>query len=312
MAPGMQSMLGYDQPLYVLPFDHRHSYGHEVFGFNEPMPPEQIAIVAASKGVIYEGFKRALKAGVPKDRAAILVDEEFGTKVLRDAHHEGFHFALPLEKSGEREFHFEFDDYEKRIEDFDPTFVKVLVRWNPGGDAAMNARQAGRLKKVSDYCHRNKRVFMFELLVPPEQKQLDKFGGDHKVYDREVRPGLMITAIEELQESGVEPDIWKIEGLDRKEDCVKLTAAARRDGRDNVGCIVLGRGEDEARVITWLQTAAPIEGFIGFAVGRSTFLQPIVDYRAKKLSADDAADEIARRFREWVDVFEKARASVEA
>lgn len=300
--------VGYDKPLYVLPFDHRHSYGHDVFGFSDPMTPEQIAIVAASKGVIYDGFKRALAAGVPQAKAAILVDEEFGKDILRDAHKQGYHFCQPVEKSGEHEFHFEFgEDYKKHVEAFDPTFVKVLVRYNPDDDKAMNERQATRLSQLSHYCRTHNRYFMFELLVPPETKQLDKLGGDHKLYDVEVRPGLMITAIEELQEAGVEPDVWKIEGLDRREDCISVAAAARCDGRDKVGCIVLGRGEDEKKVVEWLQVAAPVEGFIGFAVGRSTFLDPIVKYRNKKLSAEEAAEVIARRFEEWVGVFEKVR-----
>jgi myo-inositol catabolism protein IolC len=298
---------GYDEPLYILPFDHRHSYGSEVFGFHEPMSPDQIAEVAASKQVIYAGYKRALATGAPKERTGILVDEEFGAAILRDAKRNGYITAMSTEKSGQHEFDFEYgEDFARHIDEFDPTFTKVLVRYNPEGDAASNQRQTARLKRLSDYLHKNHRLFMFELLVPPEKAQLEKLQ-DKQAYDRQLRPALMERAIRDMQDAGVEPDVWKIEGLDRREDCEKMVAVARRDGRGQVGCIILGRGENAQKVIEWLQTAASVPGFIGFAVGRSSFLQSIVDLHAKRITPDAAAEEIAKRFHEWIDVFEKAR-----
>ena len=167
----------------------------------------------------------------------------------------------------------------------------------------------GACERLSKYLHdRGTSRFMFELLVPAEKAQLGRLGGDKQAYDRELRPGLMVRAIEELQDAGVEPDVWKIEGLDRREDCAKVVAAARRGGRDRVGCIILGRGEDDAKVRQWLSTAAGVPGFIGFAVGRTTFWDPLIDWRAKKTTREAAVEEIARRYREWVDIFEAARA----
>lgn len=304
--------LGYDQPLYILPFDHRHSYGSEVFGFHEPLTAEQIAAVAGSKRVIYEGFLRALQGGVPKDRAGILVDEEFGAEVLRDAVARGVTVALPIEKSGQHEFDFEYgDDFARHIEAFSPTFVKALVRFNPAGDAAMNARQLTRLVRASEYCRMSGRRLMFELLVPAELSQLTEVAGVQADYDLRLRPSLMVAAIEQIQDAGVEPDVWKIEGLDREEDCRRIVAAARRPGpdglsRERVGCIVLGRGENEAKVLEWLRMAASVPGFIGFAVGRSSFLQAIVDLRARKVDAQQASGAIAAKFREWAEAFEGA------
>ena len=298
---------GYDQPLYVMPFDHRHSYGEEVFGFHEPMGPDQIAVVADSKQVIYEGFQAALQAGVPAQRSAILVDEEFGTAILQNAKQSGHSFAMPVEKSGQHEFDFEYPDWAKHVEKFDPTFTKVLVRHNPAGDPELNRRQIDRLKLLSDYLTQHKRLFMFELLVPAEKAQLEQCGGDASAYDRQVRPGLMVQAIQQLQDAGVEPDVWKIEGLDQRADCEKIVATIRRDGRQHVGAIVLGRGENEARVVSWLSTAATVPGFTGFAVGRSTFLKSIVDFRAKKIDRAEAVKQIAGRFQEWVKVFESTR-----
>src|SRR5205823_6523467 len=185
---------------------------------------------------------------------------------------------------------------------------KVLVRYNPESDRTLNQRQAQRLKRLSDYLHgKGRSKYMFELLVPAEPAQLQRLGGDKKAYDLQLRPGLMAQAIQQLQDAGVEPDVWKIEGLDRREDCARVVAAARRGGRDKVGCIVLGRGEDDRKVREWLTVAAGVPGFIGFAVGRTTFWDPCVDFRAKKITREAAVAEIARRYREWVDIFEKAR-----
>ena len=184
----------------------------------------------------------------------------------------------------------------------------MLVRYNPEGDAALNRRQAERLKTLSDYLHgRSQSRFMFELLVPAEKAQLERSGGDRNAYDLELRPKLMVQAIGDLQEAGVEPDVWKIEGLDRREDCEKMVAVATRDGRGGVGCIVLGRGENDAKVRQWLATAASVQGFIGFAVGRTDFWGPLVNYRAGTITRQAAALAIARRYREFVDLFEKAR-----
>jgi 5-dehydro-2-deoxygluconokinase len=302
---------GYDKPMYILPFDHRGSFQTKMFGWKGSLTPEQTAEVAAVKQVIYDGFKAAIKAGVPKAKAGILVDEQFGTAILRDASQQGYTTACPAEKSGQDEYDFEYgEDFAKHIEAFNPTFSKVLVRYNPEGERTLNQRQSARLKRLSDYLHsKGRSLFMFELLVPAEKAQLDRVGGDKKAYDLQLRPGLMVQAIEQLQGAGVEADVWKIEGLDRREDCVKIVAAARRGGRDKVGCIVLGRGEDDKKVREWLAAAAPVPGFIGFAVGRTTFWDPLIDMRAKKITREAAVTEISRRYREWVDIFEKARAS---
>jgi 5-dehydro-2-deoxygluconokinase len=302
--------VGFDQPLYVLPFDHRGSFQTKMFGWKGTLTEQQTAEVAAAKQVIYEGFKAALAAGVPQAKAGILVDEQFGAAVLRDAKAHGYSTSCPAEKSGQDEFDFEYgEEFAKHIEAFDPTFCKVLVRYNPEGESELNRRQAARLKRLSDYLHGSNRLFMFELLVPAEPAQLARLGGDKKAYDRDLRPSLMVGAIQQLQDAGVEADVWKIEGLDRQEDCEKVVAAAHRGGRGKVGCIILGRGEDDRKVREWLSTAAHVPGFIGFAVGRTTFWDPVVAWRAGKTPREAAVAEVARRYREWVDIFERARAS---
>jgi 5-dehydro-2-deoxygluconokinase len=302
--------IGFDKPLYILPFDHRGSFQTKLFGWQGTLNQAQTAEVAGAKQVVYDGFKAALAAGVPREKAGILVDEQFGAAILRDAAKNGYASSCPAEKSGQNEFDFEYgEDFAGHIEALHPTFCKVLVRYNPEGDRELNLRQAARLKWLSDYLHGGSRsLFMFELLVPPEQAQLERVNGDKRPYDLEIRPGLMVRTIRELQDLGVEADVWKIEGLDRRADCVKIVAAARRNGRDSVGCIVLGRGEDDGKVREWLAAAASVPGFVGFAVGRTTFWDPLVGWRAGTTTRDAAVTEIARRYREWVAIFEQARA----
>ena len=301
--------LGYNQPLYILPFDHRGSFETKMFGWHGDLTPAQTAEIAAAKQVIYDGFKAAITAGAPKEKGGILVDEQFGAAILRDASANGFATACPAEKSGQEEFDFEYgDDFAEHIEAFHPTFCKVLVRYNPQGEGALNQRQTARLKQLSDYLHsKSESRFMFELLVPAEKAQMERLKGDQKAYDLELRPKLMVQTIEELQDAGVEPDVWKIEGLDRREDCEAIVSAAHRAGRDKVGCIILGRGEDDKKVREWLTTAAGVKGFIGFAVGRTDFWEPLVNLRANRTTRQAAVEEIARRYREFVGIFEKAR-----
>src|SRR5262245_15544047 len=179
--------IGYDSPLYVLPFDHRATFSKTMFGWTGPLTREQTAEIASIKEVIYDAFKAAVASGVAKDRAGILVDEQFGAKILRDASKEGFITASPAEKSGQDEFDFEYGpDFGRHIEDFGPTFCKVLVRYNPEGDREMNRRQAARLAQLSNYLHEHGRLYMFELLVPSVPEQLQRLGNDKKKYDLEM------------------------------------------------------------------------------------------------------------------------------
>jgi len=299
--------VGFDKPLYVLPFDHRGSFQTKMFGWKGALTAEQTETIADAKRLIFEGMVAAVAQGAEPGATCVLVDEQFGAAVLRTAAAEGVVTACPAEKSGQDEFDFEYgEDFARHIETFDPTFCKVLVRYNPQGDRALNRVQAARLKRLSDFlATRNRSRFMFELLVPPEKAQLDKLKGDKKAYDLELRPGLMIEAIAELQEAGVDPDLWKIEGLDSPEDCRKIVATARAGGRGHVGCIILGRGEDERKVREWLGIAAQVPGFIGFAVGRTVFWEALVALRAKTATREQAVAQIAGRYREFVDIFGK-------
>jgi myo-inositol catabolism protein IolC len=302
---------GYSHPLYLLPFDHRQSYITGMFHFTTPLTAGEHRVVAGSKHVIYDGFRQALVDGVPAARAGILVDEEFGADILRDAVANGYVTALSTEKSGSDEFDFEYGPaFAEHLEAFGPTFAKALVRYNPEDDEALNRRQTARLRQLSDYCRGGRQLLMFELLVPATRAQLEAVHGDKQAYDLEVRPRLMLQTIRALQDAGVEPDVWKVEGLDRREDCAQIVETARRGGRDLVGCIVLGRGADEAKVVTWLETAASVPGFIGFAVGRTTFWDAVATFEAHTTTREEAVARVAQRFREWAGIFDRANSSV--
>jgi myo-inositol catabolism protein IolC len=295
---------GYDRPLYILAFDHRGSFQKKFFGVSGEPNEEETARISDAKATIYEGAKRALDEGVSREEAGVLVDEQFGTGVARDAKANGLTLAMPVEKSGQDEFDFQYgEDFGAHIEDFDPTFSKVLVRYNPEGDQEMNRRQSERLRRLGEWLHERDRKFLFELLVPATPEQIEAAGGDEDRWDKEERPKLMKTSIEELQAAGVEPDVWKIEGIDRREDCETISATTRADGRDGVACVVLGRGADDAAVDHWLRTGAGVPGYIGFAIGRSIWWDPLKAYVDGNLGREEAAKQIAANYRRFIDVY---------
>jgi myo-inositol catabolism protein IolC len=296
--------LGYDKPLYILAFDHRGSFQKKFFGITGEPNAEETARVADAKQVIFEGALRALDEGVGRESAGVLVDEQFGADIARKAKADGLTFAMPVEKSGQNEFDFQYgEDFGAHILDFDPTFSKVLVRYNPEGDGGMNARQTERLVRLGSWLHQNGRTFLFELLVPAEQHQLDAVGGDEQKYETDVRPGLMKLAVAELQQAGVEADIWKIEGVDRREDCQAISEQARSGGRDGVACVVLGRGADDDAVDHWLRMGSGVPGYIGFAIGRSIWWNPLKGYVDSTLGRDEATKQIAANYKRFIDVY---------
>jgi myo-inositol catabolism protein IolC len=292
--------------IYLLAFDHRGSFQSKLLGIVGEPTPDDVARIEEAKGIIFSGFRKALDGGLEREGVGILVDEQFGTAIARAAGDLGVVLAMPVEKSGQDEFDFEYGDaFGEHIAAFDPTYAKVLVRYNAEGDPELNRRQAERLARLGEWLHANGRKFLFELLVPAEPDQLDQVGGDQDRYDRELRPDLMIAAIEECQAADVEPDIWKIEGLDDREDCVRIAEAARADGRDAVRCVVLGRGGDESKVVGWLQAGAGVPGFVGFAVGRTIWWNPLESWLGGA-SPDEAAETIARNYRRLVDAYAAA------
>jgi myo-inositol catabolism protein IolC len=300
--------LGYDGKLYILAFDHRGSFQKKMFGIEGDPTAEQTATIADAKHLIYEGMEVAVKRGLDAAATGVLVDEQFGGEIPTQARAEGLKLAMPVEKSGQNEFDFQYGaDFGAHIEQFNPDFSKVLVRYNPDDpDTEMNQRQLGRLKELADWLHANGRKFLFELLVPATDAQLESVGGSSDRYDAELRPELMRRAIENCQSSRIEVDVWKIEGVDQQSDAAMLAEQARSgEGREGVTCVLLGRGASTEKVEEWLRAASPVEGFIGFAIGRSIWWDALKGFLNKELDREAAAAKIADNYLHFVDVYEK-------
>jgi 5-dehydro-2-deoxygluconokinase len=306
--------LGYDRPLYILAFDHRGSFQKKFFGIEGDPTPEETATISDAKHLIFEGILHAVGEGAGTGTCGVLVDEQFGGSIPEEARTRGLTLAMPTERSGQEYFDFEYgEDFGAHIERFDPDFTKVLVRYNPDGDAAGNREQLAKLKRLSDWLREHPRPsgdprkFLFELLVPAEEQQLASVGGDVDRYEAELRPELMRRTIAEIQDAGIEVDVWKIEGVEARSDCEMLAVQARSGGRDGVVCVVLGRGADDAKVDHWLRQAAPVEGFVGFAIGRSIWWDPLKAYLDDELDRASAAQRIGENYMRFRKVYEDAK-----
>jgi myo-inositol catabolism protein IolC len=301
--------LGYDGSLYILAFDHRGSFQKKMFGIEGDPTPEQTETIADAKRLIFEGMLEAVSQGASAGATGVLVDEQFGSDIPARANENGLILAMPAEKSGQNEFDLQYgEQFPDHILTFDPDFTKVLVRYNPDDpDTEMNERQLGRLKTLADWLHSNGRRFLFELLVPATDAQLEQAGGDTDRYDTELRPELMRRAIEAIQNAGIEVDVWKIEGVDERSDAETLAEQCRSgEGRENVKCVLLGRGASTEKVDHWLQQAAPVDGFIGFAIGRSIWWDALKAFLAGDKPRAEAASEVAENYLRFVRVYEGA------
>jgi len=304
------SDLGYKDPLYILPFDHRSSFMKKMFNISGGLTKELALMVVHSKKLIFEGFKSAVASGIPVEHAAILVDEQFGDGILREARLDGYKFLLATEKSGQDEYDFEYGHtFAEHIEKYKPTFTKALARFNPEGDKDMNKRQAAKLKILSDFSHESGYKFLIEPLIPATETQLKSVGGDAKKYDDELRPNLTAQMIKELQDAGVEPDVWKIEGFENPKHYEEAIKQAKIDGRQDVSAVVLGRGADSVQVEKWLKAGAKVKGVIGFAVGRTIFWDALIGVRDKKLTLEQAIEKIASNYLHFYKVFTENKPS---
>ena len=298
--------LGYNGKLYVLAFDHRGSFQKKMFGIQGDPTPEETEKIASAKRLIFEGMLQAVSQGADPAATGVLVDEQFGSDIPQRARERGLKLAMPVEKSGQDEFDFEYGpDFGAHIERFDPDFSKVLVRYNSNDDEETNKRQLGRLKELADWLHERDRKFLFELLVPATEGQLASVDGDTDRYDAELRPGLMRQAIAEIQAFGIEVDIWKIEGVDEREEASMLAEEARSGpGREGVVCVVLGRGASTEKVDQWLEAAAGVDGFVGFAIGRSIWWDALKGWLADEMDREAAAAQIAQNYQRFIGVYE--------
>lgn len=301
----MTGDLGYNKPLYILAFDHRGNFAKNIFNTDSAqLTEENITQIKEFKQIIYEGFKHAITMGLPKQDAAVLVDEEYGEAILADAKVQGFSTIVSVERSGQDVFTFEYgDEFGEHLEKYRPTFAKALIRYNPEDSDEKKQAQQKNLKILSDYAHQHAYKFLLEPLVPASESQLTKVNGIVDDYDKTLRPQLTVTMIRELQEAGVEPDIWKLEGLDKREDYENVVTQMRSGGRSNVSMVILGRGASEDKVEEWIKIGAGVEGVVGFAVGRTIFWNPIVAYHEEKMSREQSVEEISKNLQRFYNAF---------
>tara|TARA_B100001173_G_C15971835_1_gene540378 strand:- start:174 stop:1082 length:909 start_codon:yes stop_codon:yes gene_type:complete len=299
-------MKGYSNELYILAFDHRGTLTKGLLGVEGREPTEEEASrVSSMKDIIFDGFLQAKDSGISGGDPAILVDEKFGIQVQEKAKEMGIKFAAPAEKSGQKVFDFEYgDNFGKKIEEVGADFVKILVRWNPNDNSETRQVQGERIKILSDWLDENDKKFLLEFLVPATEEQLESVGGDQTRYDSEIRPRLAVQVVEEMRERGADPDIWKIEGLDTREDCENISKVIKDGGRENVMAVVLGRGADDKKVNEWLTAGSSVDGYSGFAIGRSIFWTSLKGWHAGEKSRDEAVSEIANSYLQFISVYQ--------
>ena len=299
-------MKGYNNDLYILAFDHRGTLTKGLLGVEGREPSqEEISRVSEMKNIIFDGFLSAKESGISGGDPAILVDEAFGLQVQNKAKELGIKFAAPVEKSGQKVFDFEYgDDFGNKIEEVGADFVKILVRWNPDDPAETREIQGSRIKTLSDWLDDNGRKFLLEFLVPASEAQLASVNEDQARYDSEIRPKLAVQVVEEMREKGADPDIWKIEGLDTKEACENVASVIKSGGRENVIAVVLGRGANDEKVNEWLRAGASVDGYKGFAIGRSIFWDSLKGWHAGDKSREQAVSEIANSYLSFISVYQ--------
>lgn len=286
-------------PLFLLAFDHRQSLVKGLFAGDA----DAAALRAPDlKLLVLGGLRRALEDGLPvaPSQVGVLVDDRYGARAAEAARADGFAVAVAVEETGQREVRFVHgEDFAAHVASLAPAFAKVLVRYNADDpEPEVNDRQRALLKRLSDWCAANDPDLLLELLVPPTEAQLAAVDGDGARYDADLRPDLTVRAMEAMRADGIAPALWKIEGL---EDADAARAVASAAG--GVGCLVLGRGADDAKVDHWLTTAAPVAGFDGFAIGRSLWWEPARAWLAGTLEAADAERRIATAYRRAIDVY---------
>ena len=299
-------MKGYLSDLYILAFDHRGTLTKGLLGVEGRSPnSDEVARVSSMKNIIFDGFLEAKNHGIEGGDPAILVDEAFGLQVQEKAKEMGIKFAAPVEKSGQKVFDFEYgDEFGEKIKEVNADFVKILVRWNPDDDTETRQIQGERIKKLSDWLDENERKFLLEFLVPASEQQLESVGGDQARYDSEIRPRLAVQVVEEMRERGADPDIWKIEGLDTTDDCENVSKVIKDGGREDVIAVVLGRGANDEKVNEWLRAGSSVDGYKGFAIGRSIFWDSLKGWHAGEKSREEAVSEIANSYLSFISVYQ--------
>lgn len=295
-------------PMYMLAFDHRQV-------LRDLYPSATAEDLKVTKMAVLDSLELLAGRVANKASLAFLVDEEYGAAAARSARDRGFYVALPIEASRTKILQLQYpDDFRERFERLDPDCVKALIFHNPADDAERKSAQLALLRQINDFAREQGRDYLLEVLINPTPEQLKRCGDDRETFRTTLFPELLIQSISEMQNAGIEPDVWKIEGLDTVESTAAVGAQATAGGRNDVRCIVLGSGEAQEKVNAWLGNASNVPVFSGFAVGRTVWREPLADMLAGRAERATAVEAIARAFGELIDAFgrESAAVNVEA
>jgi myo-inositol catabolism protein IolC len=291
------------QPLFILAMDQRDSFQRTLFGISGTPTQDQLARMRAAKSLIFAAAQPVAGTQPPGSRLGVLVDEQLGADVARKARDAGFELAMPVEVSGADRLEFEYgDDFGEHIEAFDPDWVKALVRFNPADPADLQQAQTATLKRLSDWVAANRRRWLLELLVPATREQLARHE-DQAFYDEHARPQLTAEVITSLTEAGVHPSIWKLEGYQTTEGAQLVLDTIKSSPGPPSECIVLGRNAPQSQLDHWLDIAAALQGYVGFAIGRSIWNEPLADYLAGKQDQAATQERIAGRYRHYIATY---------
>jgi myo-inositol catabolism protein IolC len=302
-----QSVITDEPLLFILAVDQRSSLERDLYGLTTATS-EASARISEDKLLVYQALLDAVPDLPPGVQPGILIDEQYGASVAELASRSGgvINLSMPIEASGQEWFEFAYgEDWTRHAEYFATDHAKVLVRDNPDFDPDRRAEQAGRLSEVSRWAAANARALIVELLVPAADDENRTTGGGSQ-FDDNQRPADTVAAMEYLQDHGVEPAIWKVEGLDEHDAAVSIVATARREGR-KARCILLGRHAPHDAVDRWIRVAAPIPGFTGFAIGRTIWWDALHSHLHHRATAKETRRRIRVSYLEFVNYYVNAR-----
>jgi myo-inositol catabolism protein IolC len=294
---------------FVLAFDHRGTIQRGLYNIHDrAATPEEETAVRDAKKLIYDAFLAARKMAPEGTNLGVLVDEQFGADVARQAVADDVSLSIVVEESGRVDFDFEYgEDFGAHIEAFAPNYVKALVRYNSRGNAQINELQIKRVGELCEWLARRPIGLLLEIVVPATPEQLVEFGGDLDRYETELRPTLMREALAHFKAASVKPAFWKLEGLESSVEYQKVVDVVKDDLDSGVGFLVLGRAASDEVVEGWLRAAAPVKGYRGFAIGRTIWWPGLENFINGTWTREQAINDIASRFIHLIEVYESAK-----
>lgn len=291
--------------IYMLAFDHLVEF-EDIFVAGATPTADEIALTREAKRVIFKGVQRAVTLGVPLANAAILADEHYASAVMDEARDSGIAYSMPVDPPLGGVILAE--GWRESLKRYKPTWAKPLLWYNVEGDKNKNRRQVEDTKILQDWLHSNDQQMLLEILIPAEPHQVEATAGNTTRYQAEYLPNLITAAMDEIYSAGIRPEVWKIEGVPTVEGSKAIGDVATATGAE---CLVLGRGADAATVGQWLNLAGSTDGYRGFAVGRTIWQQPVIDWKRTR-DDDRLIEEIAQRYRQLVNAYNGSTVELEA